>query len=296
MKRLSKILAAGSLVTSLMGCSAMENMRKAEYESKPTLGLTEYASVHPFVQGSLGVSSNYFGMNVRDIPLEVRDVPINPNDAGTPGPIEPDHADVGALLTFDVAKAGLEVNVSDTVRMRTFAQLGINYDWLAKSGAFGDMYSRNYTNAPGTHKRGYGAALTYYAPAFTAAVIPRLHAEVVFSDANTNAADKSFFNSARGGLILGAHMRSLDTGIITGYDRYDKLSVRETFDVARGNELGVYIGGESIMSQGRFGPPISQRLLLGVTFNDVNPSRHDLTIKKNSLGFFISLEAATIGL
>lgn len=153
---------------------------------------------------------------VSNVPESIRDVPMHPDDSwGTPGVIAADSADSAWLTEIRFLKLGLRADLSESVTWENFADLSFNYGHYAKLG--GDLRRRNYTNAPGTEQRGYGAALTFWTPGYDA-LIPGFRSELHF---------KSWF--------LGFGLRPYSCGIITGYDRYD--SVAENEDYVRIGEL-----------------------------------------------------------
>ncbi len=148
---------------------------------------------------------------VRNVPEYVRNLPPHHADPfGKPGPIAQDQVEVGpragGFLRFG-PRLGL---ADETILLKAGLEIEL-------SGAYqGDFPERNYTNAVGTDRRGYGAALTYYSintksgPIWNSIFFPKLFvgAEAKISDGIS--------------LGLGYKIWREDLVATNGYDRHDK--------------------------------------------------------------------------
>ncbi|MFH1452191.1 MAG: hypothetical protein ABIF88_03395 [archaeon] len=203
-----------SVVGPLAGIGAMGQTLDSE-KDKPEEGLHQYFEAGPVYRHALV-------QNVRDVPEEIRDVPIHSDDgyaSGKGGPIPSDDINVGPRTGGFFRYGGRMPVIKDTL----FAKLGIEVEL---GGIFtSDKPSRNYTNAVGTSQRGRGAALTYYSihtksgPNWNSSLIPKIVGglELELSDSVTVGANYSIWRE--------------DLVAETGYDRYDSLEHRSSFNL-----------------------------------------------------------------
>lgn len=154
----------------------------------------------------------------------IRNVPIHGDDPwGTPGAIAKDRGDAPWMTEFRFLKIGVETDLNSETIWKNYVELSWNFGHWTMFGA--DVRKRNYTNAVGTEKRGYGAALTFWTPGYSR-IIPGFRTEFYFKN----------------NWFLGAGLRKYDLEIITGYDRYDKLKHRSHVDIGEIFEKSVFMG------------------------------------------------------
>jgi len=213
--------------------------------------------------------------SVHNVPESIRNVPPHKDDRwgyySHPGPIRADSGDAPWLMEIRFLKLGLGVDLAENITWRNYGDLSFNFGHFFHAG--GDLYRRNYTNAPDTSKRGYGAALTFWTPGYDI-LIPGLRTELQFK------------NKGEGSWFFGAGYRLYNFGIITGYDRYDHLSFHDFDELGKIQEISLYLGGRT-KSEGRwFG-----EYRAGVNFNsfDQKGKYPDADIKMNDTSFFFAL-------
>jgi hypothetical protein len=191
------------------------------------------AQINLLVTGSLSVQLEPNRATMDSVPLLLRDVPIHPDDGyARDENIAP--ISQGAL-TRDWLSAGFQL---DAALEGTFGPaalaLGVRgiLDVTAGVNSFFDKPARrrrNYTNAPGTDKRGYGAALTYVC-----------FCEDRIQDLRPRAAIFSRFASGRAYAELSIEWQRYH--VINGWDRYDSFEVRERHELAAGTLSTLRIG------------------------------------------------------
>lgn len=119
-----------------------------------------YADLYYFAKGGLSLRCEPNVCQVSNIPPEIRDVPKHEDDWWVSdekvAPIKDSRLnypyaslDLDGVLGLGYLKEPFEFQLG----------IGVRYPLAAFPTA---IERRNYTNAPGTSKRGYGAALTYY--------------------------------------------------------------------------------------------------------------------------------------
>lgn len=154
-----KILAYSLLVGSLASPLSAQNTQAQESNKK-----NFFFDVSPFRYETALVNE------IKNIPLEIRDIPKHPGDWEVPdeniAPIE-DKA-VGLYDRISIGtKTGINLYPHNDCRIGLGLVLDLdlnappligNFKW----GERKDTVKRNYTTEPGTDKKGYGAALTYY--------------------------------------------------------------------------------------------------------------------------------------
>ncbi len=149
---------------------------------------------------------------IQTVPEYMRNVPAHPGDSDEHiGPIEDSQYSFVSLLNIE-GRAGVGFRELDKFDFSIGAKAGIEF-------AGGGGKERNYTNAPGTDKRGYGAALTYYGTS-----MGRLSLGAF--------ARASFFASSINLLSLeySADISALQAiAVENGWDRYNTTEVNEIY-------------------------------------------------------------------
>lgn len=194
----------------------------------------------------------------------IRNVPIHKDDWGSPGAIAKDKARAPWMTEIRFFKIGTETDLNSTTVWRNYFDLSWNFGHWALWGA--DVRERNYTNAVGTDKQGYGAALTFWAPGYSR-LIPGFKTEFHFND----------------DWFLGAGFRKYDLEIITGYDRYDKLEHESHVDIGKIFETSLFLGWiGSVDDQSR------SDFRIGVNFNsfDKKDRYNAIDVDVNEVSFF----------
>ena len=227
-------------------------------------------SISLYAGGSLGPKFNYYGIGgpaVADVPESIRTVPIHPDDnfvpPGNNGPIP--QTDNRTEPVFDLCSLEIGVRIGPSKERnegedQDFTQ---NQGWSLRFGLGADfgtsgigahLNERNYMNAPGTATRGYGAALTYYDIGATP-----VWAQLVITP-------KVFVEFDRKYLLARAQMLTYQSAINTGWDRYDGLERRDSYN------LGTTVEGQALAGV-RWGADLSQdshaefRLYGGVAYS-----------------------------
>ena len=159
---------------------------------------------------------NTFSSIIAGIPENIRNVPYHKDDFGfaaNMGPIR-DTLDDGR---FSFILPSLEYNY-----------MLLYNKWEFGGGIFGQLNmggssktERNYTNAPGSSKRGYGSALTYMKTGTfrccLGLTVKTSYKISQYGDENTILWNIQYANSWQ------------NMSIVTGWDRYDKLQQRGTY-------------------------------------------------------------------
>ncbi len=205
---------------------------------------------------------------VANVPESIRNAPIHHDDWGTPGPIAATEGNGPWLTELRFLRFGLRTDLTESIAWRNYVDLSLNYDYWFKWGA--DVNRRNYTNATGTEERGGGAALTFWSPNYDM-FIPGFRSELCFND--------SWF--------LGAGLRRYGVGIITGYDRYDRLDNDNFTRIGKLLETSVYGGwsNENIKGRHLFGD-----FRVGLNFNmySENSEYRDIDVSTNKIAPFVA--------
>lgn len=206
---------------------------------------------------------------VKNLPEYLRDVPIHSDDAwGIPGPIPKDKAQAPWLTEIRFLKLGTEIELNPETSWKSYFDLSLNYGYWTKWGA--DINRRNYTNAPGTEKRGYGAALTFWTPGYDS-LIPGFRTELHFDNDN--------------GCFIGAGFRKFHLEIITGYDRYDRLEHKSHKDIGQIYETSLYLGWAKTEKDR------TSDLRIGLNFNnyEAKGKYSDIDVDLNKVAFFLGV-------
>ncbi|MBU2544911.1 hypothetical protein KKC65_00435 [Patescibacteria group bacterium] len=196
----------------------------------------------------------------------IRNVPIHEDDPwGTPGVIAKNRGDAPWIVELRFLNLGVEVDLDPTV-WKNYFDLSWNIGHWLMIGS--DAQERNYTNAPGTEQRGYGAALTFWTPGYSR-IIPGFRTEFHF--------ENNWF--------VGAGFRKYDLEIITGYDRYDKLKHRSHTDIGEIFETSVFVGWNRVEDDSTAG------FRVGANFNSYNgkDGYRAIDVETNKVSFFLSL-------
>jgi hypothetical protein len=171
------------------------------------------------------------------VPESIRTVPIHPDDTYA----RP--SDNGAIASKDNRAEPLFNLFSLEIGVK-IARPGEDDDrpekqkWAFKAGLGADLAvnlmahtnKRNYTNAPGTDTRGYGAALTYYnvgaAPLFwQLVVVPKAFIELDWKH-----------------LLIREQLVAYQTAVNTGWDRYDELEANKSYTLGTTLEAQTIVG------------------------------------------------------
>jgi hypothetical protein len=216
--------------------------------------------------------------SITGIPEKLRFAPIHKEDTYASeknnGPIR-DSADLNSgILDIVYLRAGaafklknLELELTGNVTLSS--KLGSDDD--------DDIKERNYTNAPGTNMRGYGAALTYYKLRYSGlsyggnleAMIPLWRNK-----------DGDYVHK----LVLGGRMQVHPVQIETGWDRYDFLEVDKARPLAKLNERGAYLGYSYECPVNKLGDGdnvLMARIMVGYDYYKFSKSQSRAGIKMN---------------
>jgi hypothetical protein len=225
-KTLASILAGISLAVFpflpfALSEARAEEPKKGEYEFFANVGLT--AQVEP----SCGV--------LRSTSLKVRDASAHSEDYVTRGslaPIEDTALDMPESSIYAELNAGISKEDED---YGLSAGLGIKWRLISEL----KIKERNYTSAPGTETRGYGAALTYYG--FAEDPTDLIFVPGIFARASKMINKKdSFFDK----LYLEYRLDFSSLNAANGWDRWANLEKNESFKLADIMEHTLKIGIE----------------------------------------------------
>lgn len=176
-------------------------------------------------------------IRVDDLALEIRDVPIHDDDGyaskSNSGPIEQTNFKTAgtAALTWLMRK-----NIGETTR----AGLKVNWIVYPEHNTY-DNALRNYTNHPGTEKRGYGAALTF-AGIEKRGIIPSHNGG--WLNVFTNISPELFLEklfSEKKEWSVGASIGYFKFQAVNGWDRYDRLEINKTYALAHVVPVAAFI-------------------------------------------------------
>jgi hypothetical protein len=222
------------------------------------------ASISLYAGGTLGPKFNFYGLQgdaVASVPESVRTVPIHPDDtyalpsdngaiASKDNRAEP----IFNLLALEIGVkiARLGEGEDRLEKQRLALKVGLGADFGINGGV--RLNERNYTNAPGTATRGYGAALTYYdigaAPLVEQlVVVPKAFGELDWKT-----------------LLIREQVVAYETAVNTGWDRYDGLEANKSYT------LGVTLEAQTVVGL-RWGADLSEsshaelRLIGGFAFS-----------------------------
>jgi hypothetical protein len=213
------------------------------------LGQAGQAQEHLMGGGGVDMQLGFTGLHyeVTKMPLRVRNVPIHPDDSGSPGPIRQLHYTADLSMNFGVGYFW----ASESKRFHY--EFGGRLNWLFTPGSSTAL--RNYTTAPGTSRRGSGAALTVLSleqrgviPGFDHAAdhILNLSPELVFEISPTSERFERF--------SLGASVSYFRMEAVQGYDRFDAIENRRYFSLSHHIPVGLYLNyhikGPAIFTMG----------------------------------------------
>lgn len=206
--------------------------------------LSSFSNVHAVEwEHELGWRYSTPDIEVDNMPLEIRNVPIHPNDTyvspSNAGPIEETKYDTKGTLSVlwrlkkQIADYGLK------------AGLGLHWIIYPTPGLY-DNELRNYTNAVGTQRRGYGAALTFVGIE-KRGIIPDI-SDDTWDDVFLNIAPELFietpFNSSA--WIYGASVGYFKLQAVNGWDRHDSLEENDHFTLAHVLPFSLSIQSDNI--------------------------------------------------
>ncbi|MCX6706580.1 MAG: hypothetical protein NT001_00345 [Candidatus Woesearchaeota archaeon] len=223
-----RLAAAGAIV--LGSYAAQVSAAEPPKPEEPSL-IDRYnnsdSRIRLFVEGGLEPRMSNPIREIKNIPEDIRFVRIHPDDdyadPNDNGPIQDSYMRGPPLIEFRALKIGLETELIDKVYLDLYGELDLNI--MSR----GEINERNYTNHPGTDKRGYGAALTYNAPNFTP--IPIIEERV----------DLRFPLNDTWRMGLGFGYREYDLVIEKGWDRNDDYEVDERVKIADIEETAYYL-------------------------------------------------------
>lgn len=200
----------------------------------------------------------YLGSTVENMPLEIRDVPVHEDDSGYEGPINKSEYTLNHSFAISIMYSRVYgTGESDPLRFNW----GLGFDWLIGMGD--NFEERNYMNSPGTDDRGYGAALTYVKVG-QGGIVPPLGS--IFSDIFLNWSPRvklevAPFGGALKNLWFGSSVSYYRIYAQNGWDRYDSLEVRDSYDLAHVIPVRVYAKLLNMSSDG-----INQGIMAGAQF------------------------------
>jgi len=187
-----------------------------------------------------GTVYTYLGYRINDMPLSVRNVPVHPDDSGyqsNQGPIERRQFDADHSVSI-----GLSYLLEWEGRLRYRVGFGLNW-FLYPHELVYDNAERNYSSAVGTSQRGEGAALTFVGLE-QRGVVPPFDAigdyflnwtpEVRFEVAPREGRFRNFF--------VGASLSYFNVRAVNGWDRFDRLELRDSKVLSHHIPLRMYLG------------------------------------------------------
>ena len=184
---------------------------------------------------SYGLEFSYsrIGIKVKDMPLKIRDVPIHSDDSyalrSNAGPIEQREYSASTMLELGFL---VKKNITH------WLDFGVKLKWiLYPYHGFYDNALRNYTNAVGTETRGYGAALTFVGLEMRGMVSSFTPEIMLETPLNKD-------------LILGASLSYYELQAINGWDRYNRLEVKDRYTLTRYYPVSVYLYINNILTIG----------------------------------------------
>lgn len=123
------------------------------------LGFPQASALDIYPYRSLKIDCNLDQVKVQTVPEYIRNVPIHPNDGGGKNvPIK--DSGLSYLLFDDTLEGKIGIGIREgRFDFKIGPELGLAVE---SSDSHSSIIERNYTNAPGTSLRGYGAALTFY--------------------------------------------------------------------------------------------------------------------------------------
>ncbi len=183
--------------------------------------------------GSFGVEyAGPDGIIVEKMPLEIRSVPIHPDDGYADpknwAPIDRLRYPSYGLLNF----GGGYVLHNDDIRF--CAEVFFIFDLSTSQ-------ERNYTNAPGTETRGYGAALTYLTFEQRGIISPSKYALLDFLDNISPEISGDLKLSEKNQIYLGARISLFQAQAENGWDRFDQSQINQIFSLGEYLPVSVYL-------------------------------------------------------
>lgn len=174
---------------------------------------------------------DFADIKVTNMPLAIRDVPIHSDDSwGKPGPISKISYPIKTIASFDAP-----IITCRTKKMK----LALRGQWfLFPHHSLYDNALRNYTNAPGTETRGYGAALTFCGVE-TRGIIPTI-GQAGFFDLFVNVSPEILASfPVSEDFSINTSISYFKIQAVTGWDRYDNLEVKDTYNLANCYPIGI---------------------------------------------------------
>lgn len=174
-------------------------------------------------------------IEVKDMSLKVRGVPIHSDDSYA---LE---SNVGPLEKTRYATIGTFIFGRPWYKDHQQLRFNVGIDWIIyPTYWFYDNELRNYTNAPGTETRGYGAALTFVGIQ-KRGIIPVI--ENTFVDMILNIVPKigvELMLSEKGNSGFGFSLSYFLLQAVNGWDRNNSLEINKTYDLGHFMPVSVY--------------------------------------------------------
>jgi len=175
-------------------------------------------------------------IEVKNMPLNVRNVPIHKDDGyalrSNGGAVQRIHYDTAG--TFALGYSWYK----DHKRLRF--NIGVKWIFYPLYCLY-DNELRNYTNAPGTEKRGSDAALTFVGIQ-KRGIIPDIESDYVDPILNfTPEAGVELMLSENGNSSVGLNLSYFEIQAVNGWDRYNSLEINKTYDLGYYMPVSVYV-------------------------------------------------------
>jgi len=270
----------GLIGAGLLSLSAGCAFNQDERTDKTFFGTKDFG-IRPFVAVEPSLNFSNPVDKVSNVPEVVRDVPIHRDDGyvnrANQGPIAKDSVKTPVLFEIGLAKVGLETKITEHAYLDVFGNVSLN----ASSFGAGDENERNYTNAVGTEKRGYGAALTYWRARYGPLFIPGLGAELRIP-----------LNEGKKGteLLLGGTIRRYNLEAENGWDRWNKHEKYKTYRLGEVTDKTIYTG---ILIKDRLSDKFGGGFKIGADFADFKADSKypGVKAKTGNPSYFISVFA-----
>ncbi len=279
-KKLAKNLIYAALIAASAlnaGCRVNDSypIRENNDSRNEFYDTEEDKNVKFFVEPGVDFQTTFFHGTVKDVPENIRSVPIHSDDGyareENNGPIPKNSSRLPPLMEFRFLKSGLEIQLDGNKTLDIYGDLSFNTNQYLNCQI--DENERNYTNHPGTNKRGHGAALTYWGASYGPGFIPGIKVDLNFKDEK----EDTFF--------IGAGYRKYDIEAETGWDRHDDLERRKNFELGEIEEKSFYIGWKTNNED------LNVQLKLGINWNDYEETRDAVKIDADKISYTISFGA-----
>lgn len=291
-------VAAAALCLFSLSCSSIEK-KVEEHTANPNkgslFGLLPDSPVRPLLSPGFEFRITNPVDVVRNVPEGLRYVPVHRDDSRTLEPLNgpiPDSSIRPALLwEIRFIKLGIEANPAEFLTLSAFGDCSFNLSYFHI--AFRELNERNYTDAPGTHHRGVGAALTCYGSNYRPMFIPGVGAEVRFNLAEMEESTTEIEGIEKSHtpeyicLLLGASYREYQLRILDGWDRHSGWEQHRSHTIADISETSLY-GGFAVTDMTR---RLQTGIRVGVCLNEIDNRYKSLgmRINGNPVSYFIGI-------